>query len=109
MKFILSIFLACMLSSSIAQDTTVIKTSAMCNSCKNRIESRLTKVKGLISFNLDVDKKLLTVVYDTSFIQIAAIEEEITKLGYDANLKTAKKAAYKRLPACCRKDYVGSH
>ncbi len=109
MKLTLFLFLACFSTNIFAQDTVTIKTSAMCNSCKNRIESRLTKVKGIINSELNVDSKLLTIIYDKAAIHIDAIEEEITKMGYDANLKTAKKAAYKRLPVCCRKDYKGSH
>jgi periplasmic mercuric ion binding protein len=92
-----------------AQDTSRIKTSAMCHSCKNRIESRLAKQKGILSSDLDIESKLLTVVYTKSEWSLEKLEEKITEIGYDANGKPAKKAAYKRLPACCRKDYQGSH
>lgn len=109
MKQLLTILFLTYFTSFQAQDTAVIKTSAMCNSCKNRLEARLEKVKGILSTNLEVESKLLTVIYDKSIIQLGIIEDKITEIGYDANKKMAKKAAYKRLPACCRKDYVGSH
>lgn len=107
--FIFFAFIFSSISSIIAQDTAFIKTSAMCNSCKNRIESRMNKAKGIFNSDLNVDTKLLTIIYDKSIWTLATLEEKITEIGYDANTKIAKKAAYKRLPACCRKDYVGSH
>lgn len=92
-----------------AQDTAKIKTSAMCESCKNRLESRLGKLAGISSVHLDIASKMLTVIYDPKDLNQEKLEEKITEIGYDANTKIAKKSAYKRLPACCRKDYQGTH
>jgi copper chaperone CopZ len=94
---------------TVANDTTVIKTSAQCNSCKKRIETRLAKVKGIVSSSLHVETKELTVIYNKTDINLREIETKISEIGYDANGLEAKKAAYKRLPACCRKDYQGAH
>lgn len=92
-----------------ASDSLVIVTSAQCESCKNRIETRLSKVKGILFSNLIIEKKELIVHYDKMIISPLEIEIKVTEIGYDANGKEAKKAAYKRLPACCRKDYKGTH
>ncbi len=94
---------------SFASDTLIIKTSAQCESCKNRLESRLKKIHGIFSANLVIESKELSVVFDKALISPQDIETKVTEIGYDANGKEAKKAAYKRLPACCRKDYKGSH
>ncbi len=96
-------------SSLFGNDTTYIETSAQCYSCKYRIESRLHKVKGIISSMLNVDTKRLMVIYDKSIITVETIVTKVTEIGYDANGNPAKPAAYKRLPKCCRKDYKGSH
>jgi len=107
-----NIFLAICLIFSLhlnAQDTVKINTSAQCESCKKRLESKLSKIKGISNVDLDVDSKVLTVIYDKKMITSNNIEDKVTEIGYDANNKPAKKAAYKRLPACCRKDYKGSH
>lgn len=95
--------------SSVASDTVVIKTSAQCNSCKMRLESRMLNLKGVLSSHLNIESKELMVVYDKELVAIPEIESKVTEIGYDANYKAAKKAAYKRLPACCRKDYIGKH
>lgn len=107
-SFILALCIVA-IQSLYGSDTTRIRTSAQCESCENRIESRLRKVKGIQSADLHVESKVLTVVYNPSIISSAIIEDKVTEIGYDANGKPAKKAAYKRLPACCRKDYQGSH
>lgn len=110
MNRILIIICSILFSAAIyAQDTVLITTSAMCESCKNRLESRLNKVKGIQKAVLDVDTKQLSVTFDGKLISKDAIEVKVTEIGYDANGKQAKKSAYKRLPACCRKDYQGTH
>lgn len=92
-----------------AQDSTHVITSAMCNSCKFRLETRLGKIKGIQKAELDVSSKNLLVFYDRKLISPQVIEAKVTEIGYDANGRPAKKSAYKRLPACCRKDYQGTH
>ena len=92
-----------------SQDTVRIFTSAQCESCKNRLESRLVKQKGVQSVDLDISSKVLTIIYQSSTISKEALEEKVTEIGYEANGRPAKKAAYKRLPLCCRKDYQGAH
>ena len=111
MKFkILILFTVLVISkTSVASDTVIIKTSAQCNSCKIRLESRMVNLKGVLSSNLNIESKELIVVYDKELVSTPEIENKVTEIGYDANNKVAKKAAYKRLPACCRKDYKGKH
>lgn len=109
MRMLLILFFVGSLSCSRAGDTLSVKTSAQCESCKNRLETRLKKIKGIEAVSLNVENKLLTVVYASSIISKDAIEVKVTEIGYDANDLPAKKGAYKRLPQCCRKDYQGSH
>ncbi len=99
---ILSIFISGNLS---AQMSTVrIKTSAMCDQCKDKIENDLSFEKGVKSGNLDLKTKVVTVVYNPQKTDEQKIREAITKMGYDADSLLADEKAYKRLPACCKKD-----
>lgn len=102
--------MALLMSLSIySQDTLNILTSAQCESCKNRLESRMNKFKGVISSNLHIESKVFTVVIDTSLTNLNLVVQKVNDIGYDANGKQATKSAYKRLPECCRKEYKGTH
>jgi periplasmic mercuric ion binding protein len=94
---------------ALALDTLVVQTSAQCEMCKARLENRIRKIAGIESATLNLSNKEFHIVYDKSLISPENIEIKITEIGYDANQKLAKKAAYKRLPACCRVDYQGEH
>lgn len=92
------------LSQSQTQTTAEIKTSAVCESCKERIEKNLKKVDGIINADLNVDTKVLTVTFDTSKILLQDIKLRISKIGYDADEVKRDPKAYKKLPKCCRID-----
>ncbi|MGB9770472.1 MAG: heavy-metal-associated domain-containing protein [Candidatus Kapaibacteriota bacterium] len=86
------------------QKTAEIKTSAVCEMCKERIEKKLTKVDGIESANLDVDTKVLNVTYDATKISLEDIKKKISKIGYDADDVKRDPKGYKKLPKCCRID-----
>jgi mercuric ion binding protein len=84
-------------------DTVKIKTSAICDQCKERIEHDLSFEKGVKSANLDLDTKMIAVVYNPQKTTPAKIAEAITKIGYDADSLKADAKAFKKLPDCCQK------
>jgi periplasmic mercuric ion binding protein len=84
--------------------TIKIRTSAVCSQCKDRIEQGMAYAKGVRDITLDVDSKIATVKYSTAKTSPAEIRKGIAKLGYDADDIPADKAAYKKLPPCCKKD-----
>lgn len=84
--------------------TIKIKTSAVCSQCKDRIEQGMAYAKGIRDINLDVDTKVATIKYSTSKTTPEEIRKAISKLGYDADDVPADKAAYEKLPPCCKKD-----
>lgn len=91
----------------VAQTTTEevkIKTSAVCGMCKKTIEKDLAYEKGVVSSELDVESKELTVKYNPQKTNPAKIKKAVTKIGYDADELPAKPKAYKKLPECCKKD-----
>ena len=81
-----------------------IKTSVVCGQCKARIEQGLAYEKGIKDISVDVDTKIATVKFNPAKTNPDAIRLAITKLGYDADNDLAVKAAYDKLPACCKKD-----
>jgi cation transport ATPase len=85
-------------------DTIQIKTSAVCGMCKDRIEGTMAYEKGVKSSVLDVDTKVVTIVYNPSKTTPDKLRTTLSKLGYDADNVPAVKSAYDKLPACCKKD-----
>ncbi len=81
-----------------------IKTSAVCNMCKESIEKGLIYEKGIKDVTLDVDSKIATVKYRSDKTTPEIIKKFIASLGYDADEIPADKTAYQKLPSCCKKD-----
>jgi copper chaperone CopZ len=80
-----------------------IKTSAVCEMCKARIERNLAFEKGVKEANLDVSTKVVTIKYNPAKTDIAKLKANITKTGYDADEVTADPKGYEKLPSCCKK------
>lgn len=85
-------------------ETIKIKTSAVCDMCKDRIEQGMAFEKGVKNVVLDVDTKIATITYNPSKTTPDDLRKAISKLGYDADNVAADKSAYDKLPACCKKD-----
>ncbi len=79
-----------------------IKTTAQCSMCKERIETALAFEKGVKSSSLDIETKVLTVVYKYSKTNPEKIRIAVTKLGYDADDMKKNEKAYSALPGCCK-------
>jgi periplasmic mercuric ion binding protein len=99
-------------SSSFAQKKTEeikIKTSAQCEMCKTRIETAMAYEKGVVSSDLNLDDKVLTVVYKPAKTTPEKIRKALNDLGYDADETLAVVAAYEKLPPCCKKPDDPEH
>ncbi len=84
--------------------TCKIKTSAVCEMCKETLEKAMAYERGVKESNLDVDSKLLTVKFDTKKTTLDKIRTAVTLSGYDADSIPADQKAYDNLHACCKKD-----
>ncbi len=104
MLAILFIFSATSFGQQKKSDTLAIKTSAVCGMCKDRIEGSLTFEKGVKSSSLDVETKMVTVIFNPAKTSPEKLRTTISNLGYDADTIPSNKAAYAKLPACCKKD-----
>lgn len=85
--------------------TVKIKTSAICEMCKERIEKKLAFTKGVTDVNLDVDSKdkVVTVIFNPKKTSVEKIKKAIAEIGYDADEVVAEMAGYDKLPGCCKK------
>ncbi len=109
-KILSSMMLFAMLLSAVAfgqdkkNETIKIKTSAVCDMCKDRIEQGMAFEKGVKNVVLDVDTKIATITYNPSKTTPDDLRKAIARLGYDADNVARDKAAYAKLPACCKAD-----
>ena len=82
----------------------IIKTSAVCDMCKTKIEKALKKTDGVYKGILDLKTKDATITYDSTKVDLAGLKSLISREGYDADEVPAEKRAYNKLPACCKKS-----
>ena len=80
-----------------------IKTTAVCEMCKARIERTLGLSKGVKESNLDLKDKVVTVKYNPGKTTEEAIRATIINTGYDADGQLANQKAHDKLPSCCKK------
>ena len=84
--------------------TAKIKThNALCEACKNRIETYLKRYDGILSIVVNYRKGETQVKYLTDRINIEEIKTAIANTGYDADDVPAAEDAYARLPRSCKK------
>src|SRR5215510_46794 len=84
--------------------TAKIKTpNALCEQCKNRIETYLKRYDGITFINVNYRKGETQVKYLTDRINIEEIKTAIANAGYDADDVPAAEDAYNRLPRSCKK------
>jgi copper chaperone CopZ len=84
-------------------DTLFVQTSAQCGMCKQTLEKAMAYEKGVISSSLDLETKILQVVYKDAKTNPEKIRKAIAAVGYDADDVKANERAYSNLPACCKK------
>jgi cation transport ATPase len=80
-----------------------LKTSAVCDMCKARLEKSLAYEKGVQAANLDLPTQMLTVTYRPDKTNPAALRTAVQRTGYDADAQPADSRAYDKLPECCKK------
>jgi mercuric ion binding protein len=92
---------------AVQQETTAsFQVDGKCNMCKNRIETAVRELEGVKAANWDVKTKTLSVTYDSSKLEEAAIHEKVASVGHDTEKVKASDAAYNKLPGCCKYERV---
>jgi mercuric ion binding protein len=87
--------------------TIEIKTSTVCDMCKDRIERDLVFETGVKSVKVDLKVNIITVKYRTDKTNPETIKKAISKLGYWADEVAASEEAFNKLPDCCKKEGCG--
>jgi copper chaperone CopZ len=85
-------------------ETVEIKSSVVCGMCEERVKKDLAFEKGVKEVAVNLETKVITVSYRTDKTDKEKIKKAITNIGYDADEMMANETAYKKLPACCKKD-----
>jgi len=85
--------------STVTTSTLIVKGN--CGECKERIENA-SDIKGVKNSNWDEEKKILTVIYDSSKVTVSQIEMAVAKAGHATVNQKADARAYKKLPTCCK-------
>lgn len=105
MKTIILLMISIAFSLKIQAQSTVITATISvkgnCGECKERIENA-ADIKGVKNSNWDKDKKIMTVIFDSTKVTLTQIEESIAKAGHTTANKIADAKAYKKLPTCCK-------
>jgi periplasmic mercuric ion binding protein len=89
--------------------TLSIKTSAVCGSCKARIEKALKATEGVEDAILNLNNQNVKVKYDPGATSPEKLREVVSNTGYNADEVKANGEAYHKLPGCCQKPGVCAH
>ncbi len=90
-------------------ETVEIKTSAVCDMCKDKIESTLSFEKGVKKSVLNLKTMVVKVTYDPAKTTPDALRKAISLAGYDADEVMADETAYNNLDECCKKGAKCEH
>ncbi len=108
-SFLCSIALIIVLSIGVSaaekqkSETVTIQTSAVCESCKARLEKKVKAVDGVEEALLNLNNKKIKIKFDPSKTNAVALREVIANTGYDADALTKNAEAFEKLPMCCQK------
>ena len=104
-KFVLSLTILCMSTTSFAQNKNAkasIEVDGVCMMCKNRIEKASLKAKGVKSAVWDVDTHELRLIFDENKTDLISIQKNIAGVGHDTKELKATDEAYNGVHPCCK-------
>ena len=84
-------------------ETITIKTSAICESCKARIEKKLKATEGVEEAFLNLNNKKVKIKFDPTKTDADKLRLVIANSGYDADDVKKNAESFDKLPACCQK------
>lgn len=73
-----------------------------CETCGLNFKANMLKIKGVKMYELNEEKKTITVYYNTKKTDLATIKTAISKLGFDADDVKADPESYAKLDGCCK-------
>lgn len=84
-----------------------IQTNAVCGDCKNRIETGLAALDGVLDVRLDLTTKKVKIEYNDKKQSVASLRLAVTQLGYGADELAPNTDARESLPGCCKAPMDG--
>ncbi|HRG88954.1 MAG TPA: heavy metal-associated domain-containing protein [Chitinophagales bacterium] len=84
-----------------------IKTSAICGSCKVRLEKAVKAVDGVEEALLNLNSKKMKIKYNPDKTSPERLREVISATGYDADGIKKNEQAFGKLPQCCQVPMPG--
>ncbi len=85
-----------------------IQTSAICEMCQYTLEQDLAFEKGVKKATLNLENKVMTVVYNPKTTDAQTIRKRITQVGYHADTLARESIPYNSLPMCCKDGSQGT-
>lgn len=86
---------------SVEKTDTLALNGLSCTMCERRIEKNVKKIQGVKAIEADSENQTAIVTFDPKQTNKTAIEEAISRIGYDAGKYPADKTARENLPGCC--------
>jgi copper chaperone CopZ len=83
---------------------SVVHTNHVCEKCKFNLGRNIVFEKGVKDVVVDVEKKLITIKYDSSKTNFANLKKYIASIGFDADELKANIYKRERLRDCCLMD-----
>jgi copper chaperone CopZ len=104
-RVLLAIFLFSYVSTLSAQETKVAQETVrkkkteevvfvvnmFCENCKKKIEKNVSWEKGVTDLRVNLDKKKVTLLYDSKKTTIESLQTAIEKLGYTCEIAEQEK------------------
>lgn len=87
-------------------EEVTLKSSIVCEMCKNTIEKGLVYTPGIKVIRVDVEKNEIFIKYKSSKISLEEIKDEINEMGYVAGDQKPTREQYAGLHECCKKEGV---
>lgn len=100
--------MAAQAQSDTANGEMTLKSSVVCNMCKNTIENGLAYNAGVKSIRVNVDANEIYIKFNPKKTTAHEIKQAITALGYVADDMMPTQEAYDNLHECCKAD-LGKH
>lgn len=86
------------------KEELTLKSSIVCEMCKETIEEGLAYTKGVKSARVDVAQNEIHVVYKPKKISESELKDAINELGYVAGDSKPTREQYDRLHHCCKAE-----
>jgi len=77
------------------------RVEGLCEMCKERIETAVKTVPGVMSADWNMETKQLLISYDKSHTDIDAVKKAIADAGHDNDKYRSSDETYNSLPECC--------